>query len=149
MKFLRAKTGGISVQSSLSSSTLHTIHQVGMIIGLPGLAVCGLVIWIFVLQIVGGIFLGILMASGESVLHITASPDDQITAIIVSDGCGITCRCTVRVDLKTKDQYLENIWRGNDVCDATVTWISDREFYILDDKNQQTRIDVRALGLTP
>ena len=148
MRLFRSETGKVPGRSS-SSSTSHIIRQIGITIGLLGLTACGLIILIFVPQIIGGIFLGILMSSGESVLHTNASPNDQITAIVVSGSCGITCGCTVRVDLRTDDQYIKDIWRGNDVCDATITWISDREFYILYNKNQQTRIDVHTLGLTP
>ncbi|MEW5958219.1 MAG: hypothetical protein AB1801_10875 [Chloroflexota bacterium] len=130
-------------------STSRIFREVGTIIILLGLAVGVLLACSFVLQIMGGIFLGVLMSSGETVLHSTPSPDNKITALVISDGCGITCGCTVRVDLKKNDQYIEDIWRGIDVCEATVIWLSPTEFNILDDNNQSTRIDVHTVGLSP
>lgn len=89
------------------------------------------------------------MASGESVNHSVVSPDNQITALVISDGCGATCGCTIRVDLKTNKKRIEEVWRGIDVCDATIIWLSPTDFYVLDDEGQRTQINVRTLGLSP
>ena len=137
----------MSAPSSPAKS--HIFRQVGSIIGWLGLSACLLVVGLLCPQIIGGIVLGMLMASGESALHSVVSLDNQITALVISDSCGATCGCTVRVDLKTDDQYLEEVWRGIEVCDATVTWLSPTELYILDDNDQRARIDARSLGLSP
>jgi hypothetical protein len=129
------------------SSQLHFFRQVGSIIGWVGLSGCLLGLGLLCPQIIGGIVLGLLMASGESVVHSAVSPDNQITALVISDSCGATCGCTVRVDLKTDDQYFETVWRGIDVCDATVTWLNPTEFYVLDDRGQWTQLNVQMLGL--
>ncbi len=127
----------------------YVISLLGYTISLLGVVACAIFVCPFVLQIAGGICLGILMSSGESIVHSIPGPDNQITALVVSDSCGVTCGCTVRVDLTTDDQHVEEIWRGIDVCDATVTWLSATELNIVDDKEQQTQIDIRVLGLSP
>ena len=118
-------------------------------IGWGILILCGLVVCSFISLIGGGIFLGILMSSGESELHSVANSSNQIIALAISDGCGATCGCTVRVDVKTDDQYVKEVWRGIDICDITITWLTAAEFTISANGEQQAQIDVRSLGLSP
>jgi hypothetical protein len=97
----------------------------------------------------GGIVLGILMASGESELHAIISPDKETTALVIADDCGATCGCTTRIDVKTSSDYKKEVWRGIDVCDAQIEWISSTEFYILADNGQKIYIDISTLEFSP
>jgi len=95
------------------------------------------------------IFMGIMLANSEVELHTISSPDKKITALVIRDDCGATCSCNTRVDLETSSEYIEEIWRGIDVCDAEINWITPTEFYILDDNRQRTYIDTSTYILSP
>ncbi len=83
------------------------------------------------------------------VLHTVVSPDAQITALVVSDDCGATCSCRVRVDVQTSDRLFEAVYRSYRACDATVTWRSPTELDVRDDVGGQQHLDLRSLGITP
>jgi hypothetical protein len=84
-----------------------------------------------------------------TLLHTITSPDQQLKALVFSDGCGITCGCTVRVDLETRNHYLTEIFRGIDVCDVEITWVDNRVFTLRDNNGQHRSFDVRILHQAP
>jgi hypothetical protein len=85
------------------SPSSDNLRQVGLDLSLLALAACLIFVYLFGLQIARGVFLGSLMSSKENIATLS-SPDHQITALVVSDSCGTTRHCTVRVELKTEDR---------------------------------------------
>ncbi len=83
------------------------------------------------------------------VLRTVVSPDTQISALVVSDDCGATCSCRVRVDVKTSDRLFEEVYRSYRACDATVRWLSPTELDVRDDVGGHQRLNLRSLGITP
>jgi hypothetical protein len=77
------------------------------------------------------------------------SPNNKSEALVMSDSCGATCKCAVRVDVKAANSYQKQIWRGLDACDATVTWLNNAKLNIVDDNGKQTQIDLKMNGLSP
>ncbi len=92
----------------------------------------------------------ITWGSGDGVvLHTVVSPDNHINALVVSDDCGATCSCQVRVDIQISDRLFREVYRSYRACDATVTWRSPTELVVRDDGGGQERLDLRSLGITP
>jgi hypothetical protein len=82
-----------------------------------------------------------------TVLHTIKNPSGQIAAVVISDGCGITCGCTIRVDLQTPKQYYKEVLRRVDVCDADIVWMSDTTFEISSYDQGYERFDIGSLGI--
>ena len=107
-------------------------------------------LWAFLCcPVLGGLFMGILMSMGESVNQTVPSPAGDMAVLVVSDGCGATCACTVRIDLRTTERYFKEIYRVVDSCDVTVTWLDSTTFRIVDRSGVETVIDLRALEIIP
>jgi hypothetical protein len=90
--------------------------------------------------------LGFLLDDG-TVLHTVPHPTAPITALVVSDSCGATCRCTVRVDLKAEHRYVRDVYRGTG-CDAEAFWQSPVLLHIQDNDGGKLDMDIRSLGLS-
>jgi hypothetical protein len=73
-----------------------------------------------------------LMAFGhrDTILHSAASPNQTMEAYLISDGCGATCDCTVRLDIQTESAYHRSVWRGIDICDASITWVDNSKLLL-------------------
>jgi hypothetical protein len=78
----------------------------------------------------------------------THSPDQRVTALVISDDCGATCSCSLRVDLKTEQRYVREVYR-NDACKAWITWQSRTRFRIEADNGGDQQLDIAAFGLAP
>ena len=89
-----------------------------------------------------------LLLDDGLVQYSARSPDQRITALVIGDDCGATCSCSIRVDLKTDQRYIREVYRS-DACDGTVTWLSATQFDIRDDDGGQQQLDTRMFGLTP
>jgi hypothetical protein len=83
---------------------------------------------------------GVVQASAQS-------PDKRVTALVIRDDCGATCSCTIRVDLKSAQRYVREIYRS-DACDGTVTWQNATQFRVRDDDGGQQQFDTRMFGLS-
>lgn len=129
-----------------SSSSLTLGWAVIMVVG--GAMFVLLVLWVcFMISL--PILMGIGMASDEVVQHEVASPDGEITALVIRDDCGATCSCAMRVDLKTSTEYVEEVYRSFSACDAQVVWQGSTEFRVEDDAGGEELIDVRDWGISP
>ena len=82
--------------------------------------------------IAGGIFLGIMMSSGESILHSDINPENTITVNVISDSCGATCDCTTRLDISWNKVVKKEIYRVNDACDLEIKWLDEYRFEVID-----------------
>lgn len=89
----------------------------------------------------------LFLFSDGTTLHILPHPTAPITALVVSDSCGATCRCTVRVDLKAEHRSVREVYRGRD-CDAEASWQSPVLLYIQDNDGEKLDLDIRTLGLS-
>jgi hypothetical protein len=94
----------------LSPSSAN-FRQVGIDLSLLALVAGLIFVYLFGLQIARGVFLSTLTSRRENVAAVS-SPEHQVTALVVSDSCGITSGCTVPVEFKTDDPHVEEIWRG-------------------------------------
>jgi len=78
----------------------------------------------------------------------TRSPDRRVTALVIGDDCGATCSCSLRVDLKTDQRYVREVYRS-DACAAWVTWQDQTHFRIEDDDGGDQQVDLHTFGLAP
>jgi hypothetical protein len=90
---------------------------------------------------------GLLLDDGV-VEETTHSPDQRVTALVIGDDCGATCSCSLRVDLKTEQRYVREVYRS-DACEAWITWQSQTRFRIEDDNGGDQQIDMATFGLAP
>lgn len=107
--------------------------------------------------IIGGIaaiifyvaFIAFALSSVDSEVlqHSVPSPDNTISALVISDDCGATCGCRMRVDLQSGDQYLKEVFRDEEACDASITWQDAEHFEVQTDSGKSTVIDVNVWGL--
>jgi hypothetical protein len=97
------------------------------------------------------IFMFITFGSSDSkndvLQHSFISSDSKITALVIRDDCGATCSCKMRVDLKSDSQYLKEIFRDTEACDAVITWLDAEHLKIETDFGKQVLIDINTLGL--
>jgi hypothetical protein len=89
-----------------------------------------------------------LSSAGSEVLqHSVPSPDNTISALVIRDDCGATCSCRMRVDLQAGKQYLKEVYRDEEACDASITWQDAEHFEVQTDSGKSTVIDVNVWGL--
>jgi hypothetical protein len=89
-----------------------------------------------------------LSSSDNEVLqHTVTSPDNTISALVIRDDCGATCGCQMRVDLQAGEQYLKEVYRDEEACDALITWQDAEHFEVRSDSGKSIVIDVNLLGL--
>jgi hypothetical protein len=87
----------------------------------------------FSFPIIGGLILGMGMASGgDTVLHSDPNAENTIIVQVVSDGCGATCKCTTRLDIIHNQEPKEGIYRVNDACDVEIKWLDQYRFEVID-----------------
>ncbi len=88
-------------------------------------------------------------------------PERSVAALVVRDDicpCGTSGPnegCHLRVDVDVEAGYFEagspsNYWmevyRSCEACDATITWLDETQFKIVDDKGRGTTIDITKLS---
>jgi hypothetical protein len=123
----------------------HVVYAIIVtIIGIVALSSC----LYFGTLIAGSIFMGIMMSSGESVLHSDPNPDNTIIVHVVSDGCGATCDCTTRVDISYGDDKKQEIYR-DDACDLEIKWLDNYRFEVIDKLGETVVLDARDYEGTP
>jgi len=92
--------------------------------------------------------LAIMLWLGDGVIQQRVlNPNQRITALVIRDDCGATCRCEVRVDLKTQTDYRREVYRSYSACDATIVWQNASELDIWDDDGRHQHVNIQALGL--
>lgn len=117
--------------------------------GLP-MAVAGVAMSLLILLACLGVMLVAPWAADTDVVkHEVAGPNGEITALVIADDCGATCDCAMRVDLKTADQYIREVYRSFEACDAEVRWMSATELWVEDDGGGEELIKVQEWGISP
>jgi hypothetical protein len=127
----------------MTEQPLPSIRKVLVRNGCITAALALVLVNIVVVLFFGMVFLfGFLFLSFASALHPDAvlqsasnGSDPSVVAYVISDSCGTTCECTIRVDVETSTQKYIEVWRGIDVCNAQITWITDTTFIITETAN--------------
>jgi len=99
-------------------------------------------------SLVSACLLFFVLDDGKGVTqHVVQHPVSRVTALVIRDDCGATCGCEIRVDLKTDERYLREVYRSWTACAAEATWQSPTELHIIDDDGHEQYIDMHSLGL--
>ncbi len=120
----------------------------------PIIKFIGFIVFIVILGVfAAGIFYAALIvfavsnSKNDVVQHSVSSPDNKVIALVISDNCGATCGCRIRVDLQTGDNIRKEVFRDEKSCDASVVWLDDNRFEVQPDSGKSMVIDVNTLGL--
>ncbi|MEO8611623.1 MAG: DUF5412 family protein [Chloroflexota bacterium] len=120
----------------------------------PIFKLVGFIVFIVIIGILAGgvvyvafIAFAVSNSKNDVVQHSVSSPDNKVIALVISDNCGATCGCRIRVDLQTGDNIRKEVFRDEKSCDASVVWLDDNRFEVQPDSGKSMVIDVNTLGL--
>ena len=120
----------------------------------PVFKIIGFTVLVVLIGIVAAVILYVAFVAfalpsvdSEVLQHTVPSHDNTISALVIRDDCGATCSCRIRVDLQSGEQYLKEVFRDEEACDASITWQDAEHFEIQTDSGKSIVIDVNVVGI--